>query len=308
MKIPFERTIAGAYRFAFTNALSVIGIGWFPFLLVFALGAGLAVLLYPTAHALWLQDGKTFDYAKVVTNVLPLAGGIIVVFIGVIVAQAMVTVGLMRKALGQHPGPVFIFFSLGGQIWRLLGAYILTILLITGGIVLMALGIGAVSLLLGQVAPKAQGAVTVVLSILAVLTYFYSVVRLTFFIPAVVVAENHIGLRRSWHLGRGNFWRIFGISLIVGLPIQMANSTIISTVMQAAGLQGLQQVQPGPMSAAQTAKFFSDLMSAALRIGPFLGILEVVYFALLVGLTTGAVANAYRAVAGDASGDLKAAA
>ncbi|MEI9886357.1 MAG: hypothetical protein WDN08_07605 [Rhizomicrobium sp.] len=37
------------------------------------------------------------------------------IVVGTIV-QAMVNVGLMRKALGQHPGPVFIFFSLGSQV------------------------------------------------------------------------------------------------------------------------------------------------------------------------------------------------
>ncbi len=33
MKIPFERTIACAHRFAYSNILAILGIGWFPFLL-----------------------------------------------------------------------------------------------------------------------------------------------------------------------------------------------------------------------------------------------------------------------------------
>ena len=44
--------------------------------------------------------------------------------------------------------------------------------------------------------------------IVAVLWYIYAAVRLVFFLPAVVVAEEQIGLGRSWALGRGNFWRI----------------------------------------------------------------------------------------------------
>ncbi len=305
MKIPFERTIASAYRFAFTNVLSVIGTGWFPYLLVTALGAGLAILLYPSVQDLWLQDGKTFDSAKLLTHIVPLVGAVVLVVLVLVVAQAMVTVGLMRKALGQHPGLVFIFFSLGSQVWRLLGSYILAMLLLWGGIVIAALGIGAVSVVLSQVAPKAQDVVTGVLVFVAILAYIYSALRLSFFIPAVVVAENHIGLRRSWHQGRGNFWRILGITLIVSLPIQMAVSTISSTMMQIAMVPGL-GVPPGPMTDAQGHKLLSDLLDALRRIGPYYAVLQILYLALLSGLTTGAVAAAYKAVAGDESAGSKA--
>ncbi|MEI9991510.1 MAG: hypothetical protein WDM86_15885 [Rhizomicrobium sp.] len=305
MKIPFERTIAGAYRFAFTNILSVIGIGWFPYLLVAALGVGLAILLYPTAHGLWLEDRKTIDTAKLVTNIVPLVGAVVLVLLALLVAQAMVTVGLMRKALGQHPGPVFVFFSLGRQVWQLIGSYVLMVLLVWGGIVLVTLGIGAVGVVLGQVAAKAMPVVVGVLAFIAVLGYFYTVLRLSFFIPAVVVAEDHIGLRRSWHLGRGNFWRILGITLIVSLPVQLAASTISSTMLQITMGPGL-GLQPGPMTDAQGQKFVADLFDVARRVGPYYAILQILYLALLSGLTTGAVANAYKAVAGEGSADTKA--
>ncbi|MEJ0024581.1 MAG: hypothetical protein WDN01_01025 [Rhizomicrobium sp.] len=305
MKIPFERTIAGAYRFAFTNVLSIIGIGWFPYLVVTALGVGLAVLLYPSVHGLWLDDRKTIDTAKLMTTIVPLIGAVLLVLLALLVAQAMVTVGLMRKALGQHPGPVFIFFSLGGQVWRLIGSYILMLLLLCGGVMLAALAIGVVGAVLNQFAQKVQPLVLGVLIFVAVLGYFYSVVRLSFFIPAVVVAEDHIGLRRSWHLGRGNFWRIFGISLIVSLPIQLAVSTISSTMMQIAMVPGL-DLQPGPMTDAQSQKFVADLLDALRRVGPYYALLQILYLALLSGLTTGAVANAYKAVTGDGSADTKA--
>jgi len=298
MKIPFERTIASAYRFAFTNILSVIGTGWFPFLLVSALGAGLAVLFYPSIHGLWLEDRKTFDSATVMTHIVPMVGAVVVVMLALVVAQAMVTVGLMRKALGLHPGPVFVFFSLGGQVWRLIGSYILMYLLMWGGILVTALGISAVGMVLNQLSLKMAPVVLSILVFVAVLAFIYSIVRLSFFIPAVVVAENHIGLRRSWHLGRGNFWRIVGITLVVSLPIQLAFSTISSTMLQIAMVPGL-GYPSGPLTDAQGQKLVSDLLEAFGRVGPYYAVLLVVYFALLSGLTTGAVAAAYQALAGD---------
>jgi hypothetical protein len=305
MKIPFERTIASAYRFAFANVVSIIGTGWFPFLLVAALGAGLTILILPSVQGFWLEDGKTIDRARLMTQVVPLVGAGGLIGVALLIAQAMVTVGLMRKALGQHPAPVFIFFSLGGQVWRLIGSYILMMLLIIGGVLVASGVIGTVGFLLGKAAPKLMPLVVGVLIFVAVLAYFYSVVRLSFFIPAVVVAENHIGLRRSWHLGRGNFWRIFGILLIVTLPIQLAASTISSTVIQLAMVPGV-TMQSGPLTAADLQKFVSDWMDVLRRVGPYLAVVQILYFALLSGLTNGAVAAAYKAVTGEAAGDSKA--
>ena len=302
MKIPFERTIASAYRFAFTNLLSVIGIGWFPFLLVAALAAGLIFLLAPSIHGLWLQDGKTIDTARLARQIVPLIGAGVLIWAALLIAQAMVTVGLMRKALGQHPGLVFVFFSLGSQVWRLIGAYFLSILLILGGMTLIGLAIAAVAAGLDQVAPKAMPFATGFLVFVAVLAYFYSVLRLTFFIPAVVVAENHIGLRRSWHLGRGNFWRIVGILLIVSLPVQMAASTIISTIMQVALVPtGVLTPAPG----ADIQKVVADMLEMFRRVGPYVAAVEILYITLLSGLMNGAVAAAYMALAGEASAGAK---
>ena len=208
MKIPFERTIAGAYRFAFTNILSIIGIGWFPFLLFGAVVAGLVVLWLPQLAEFASAFGKvtqpqTFDKARFLALVAPLFGSYLLIFLTLFVVQAMVNVGLMRKALGQHPGPVFIFFSLGSQVWRLLGSYVLLMLMAWGALLLLALGIAAISYGVGRASEPAQAAVTGILIFLAFLWFLYAAVRVTFFIPAVVVAENHIGIRRAWLLNRG---------------------------------------------------------------------------------------------------------
>jgi hypothetical protein len=305
MKIPFERTIAGAYRFAFSNILSVIGVGWFPFLLYGVLAAGLVYLLWPVVEGLWIADQKTIDQAKLLTSAPQLAGAVVLLIGALVLTQAMVTVGLLRKALGMHPGPVFVYFSLGGQVWRLIGSYLLMMLLIWGGALLVGAAVAAIAVLLGKVAEPAQAPVTGILIFCALLAYIYSIIRLSFFIPAVVVAENHIGLRRSWHLGGGNFWRIVGIMLIVSLPIQLAAQTITSTMLQLAMTPGL-TIQQGPMTDVESHKFFADLIAAARRIGPYVVLVQLLYLVLLSGLNAGAVANAYKAITGGT--DAKAAA
>lgn len=302
VKIPFERTIASAYRFAFTNILSIIGIGWFPFLLLAALIGGLIYLWLPQLGELVAMIGKAqdkpnFDPAQVFARFAPIAGSYFLVIVVGTIVQAMVNVGLMRKALGQHPGPVFIFFSLGSQVWRLIGSYLLLMLLAWGAILVGVLGIAGIALLLSKVAEAAMAPVTGLLIFLAILWFIYAAVRVIFFIPAVVVAENHIGIRRSWHLGRGNFWRILGIFLIVTVPLSMAVNTIAQSILQL-GLgpefgSGMMADDP-----AELQKLIADVLHAFGRLWPYYAALQLLSFVLQAGLTVGASANAYKLVTG----------
>ncbi len=299
MKIPFERTIAGAYRFAFTNILSIVGIGWFPFLLAGAAIAGVIYLMLPQLIDLSslfarASDTKSFDNARFLALLPQLLGSYLVVIVVYVFAQAMVSVGVLRKALGQHPGPVFIFFSLGSQVWRLIGSYLLVMLLAWGAMALIGGSIAAISFGLSKVSQGAQVAGTTILIILAYLWFLYALVRLVFFIPAVVVAENHIGIRRAWHLGKGNFWRIVGIYLVVTLPLGMAVNTVASSLLQMAmGSGGLVMTNP-----ADAQKLFLALFHALGRIWPYYLVLQFIAMMLQAGLLSGAIANAYSLVTG----------
>ncbi len=311
MKIPFERTIAASYRFAFSNILSVIGIAWFPYLLLIAVGAGAIYLCGPQIYAVItaVQAGSKPDPAKLQAlfrSIAPIYGIILPV---ALVTSAMVTVGTVRKALGLHPGPVFVFFSLGGAVWRLIGAYILMIVLFYGLAIVSAAAVAAVWFVLHRYAPEAEGIVTVLLAIVAVCFCIYAVVRTSFLLPAVVVAENHIGIRRSWHLGRGNFWRIVGILLLIYIPVAFAVSTITSSVLQLF-LGPSMGLPTGASSPAEMQAALKAMLNGFMRAAPYYAAIQLVQLILLSGLTAGAVASAYQSVteSAKASPDLKASA
>ena len=314
MKIPFEGTISGAYRFAFSNILSIIGIGWFPFVLLGGIVGGLGYLWLPRIHELIDQLGKAgghppADPAQFASMFAPLFGSYFLVLMALFVVQAMVNVGIMRKALGQHPGPVYFFFSLGSQVWRLIGAYFLLTILFYGVVLLLVLAIAALSFLLQKSLPAAQLPVTIVLGIVAFLWVIYAAVRVMFFIPAVVVAENHIGIRRSWHLGRGNFWRIVGILLLIYIPVAFAVSTITSSVLQLF-LGPSMGLPTGASSPAEMQAALKAMLNGFMRAAPYYAAIQLVQLILLSGLTAGAVASAYQSVteSAKASPDLKASA
>ena len=305
MKIPFERTIANAYRFAFTNILTILGIGWFPFLLVALTGAGLTYALLPQLGAILTTSHDKWSQAQAVGDAVSIVGAVFVMLAVTIIASAMVNVGVMRRALGQHPGPYFVFFSLGAQVWRLIGAYVLVLLLFWGIGLFLTFGIVGLSILLAKVSPGVQVLGTTLMSIAAIFWGIYALVRVQFFLPAVVVAENHIGIARSWNLGRGNFWRIVGIFLIVTLPVGIASSTINQSLIQmAVGAQllpmaGLPRDPAHPaMTAAELQHYFSAVFGALGRVWPYMVVVEMLYFILLTGLIAGAIAIAYNFVTG----------
>src|SRR5205807_620453 len=111
----------------------------------------------------------------------------------------------------------------------------------------------------------------------------YVVLRLMFFLPAVVVSENSIGIERAWTYGGHNFWRILIVAIAVVLPVvivfHLLSWALVSPLLSVYGLHSRMGVR--------------DLLLAALmQYGPkgylmlFLQILERI---VLAGLINGAI-------------------
>jgi hypothetical protein len=284
MKIPVGRTIEGAYGFAFSNFLSVLGTAWFPYVALVLFIVGSAVLLVPgIASSL---PHETFNPS----NVAGLIGLGLLAALAFLVVVSMVNVGILRKALGLHPSPVFFYFSLGAPVWRMIGALFLA------GLVIIGVGLLAVALcaVIWSVAGNfLHGPLLYLLgggaALVAFCTYFYTAVRLTYLLPAVVVAEGEIGLGRAWHLARGSFWRIVVISLVTFLPVLIVYS-ILSFMINGAST----------MPNFQAGMTFQQAMQAYFTANHSFGIaglvLYLAYLIVIAGLSNGAIASAYRAV------------
>ena len=286
-KIPVERTISGAYSFAFKNILTVIGIAWLPYVLVFALIAGLVLLMVPGLTA---AGGPNPAAVAGLIGILPL-----IVFL-YLIAKSMVAVGLMRRALGLSSGPVLAYFSLSAPVWRMLGAMILLMLIFTAMITAEAGIIGAV---IGAGASTKNGALdflAVILVIVAVLWSIYFMVRIGFFLPAVVVAEERIGIGRSWQLGSGNFWRIFVVWLAIIIPVSMGASMLMQAFygnsLMTLVLAQQQGGNPDP------AALLHGMMQIFIANGPYLAVIQLIEIIVMSGLVNGAIASAYRSVTG----------
>jgi hypothetical protein len=198
-------------------------------------------------------------------------------------------------------GPTFIYFSLGGAVWRMVGAmFLLTVSII----VIVALSVGAavaVSIAAINYIPHYGRAVAAVVAIATSLWVIYACVRLSFFLPAVVVAEGHIGLGRSWELGGGNFWRIVVINFAIIVPVAIG-FYILWALLVGPHLPWdlLSHIRPG-MTATEIQQFDADIVKRLFQelrgVWPLVLTLFVIQQLIFTGLSNGAIGKAYLAAA-----------
>jgi hypothetical protein len=303
MHIPFERTITAGYRFGFTKILTVVGIVWFPMLLMAAIIGGLVFMLAPPFMDFFQHlppQGQQPDPARFAPMFRAFWIAYVVILPCLLIFPAMMRIGVMRKALGLMEGPTFFFFSLGGQVWRLIGAYFLLGIGIWLYCVVSVIVCSILGVALHAAAPAWGALVVVVLGIALACFGIYVAVRTFFFLPAVVVAEDVLGLGRSWELGAGNFWRIIGVVLVIYLPVLFAVGIVNQTIMQATIMPLiLQHAGNGePQTPAQTAAMLREVFAVMGRYLPYFGVVYILQTILLVGIDVGAVATAYKAVTG----------
>jgi hypothetical protein len=287
-KLPVERVIADAYRFAFGRFLLVLGTIWLPYLVLSLITFGLIRAVAPDVPKM-LASGELDLGAGMEQLRLGILVGIFAFIVG-----AMVTVDLQRKTMGTKTGRPYVFFSLAGPVWRMAGASFLAV--IVAGVVAAVAVLVCFAIWSAAGALGAAGALIRVIAVLAtVALIIYIMLRLMFFLPSVVVAENSIGLDRAWILGGHNFGRILLVSIAVVLPV------VIVFHLASWALFG---PLPGLHELGAQGGLKALLRAGSMQYGPkgyLMLFLEIIERILLLGLLNGAVASAYLAVNSDST-------
>ena len=226
-KIPVGATIAQAYRFAFGGFAQILRIIWLPWLIVAAGG----FLLRPSTVVLSTAF-TTRDFANISHLLMPM----IPFYVLTVILLFMQITGITQQALGLPTGSPYYYFSVGKPVWRLLVAFLLAAAIMAGSyIFLLAAGIllGLIVSVLGKLmnfSDLTRGVLAiagVIAFMMAFCAYIYTLVRLTFFLNPITVAEQQISLKRSWALGRGNFWRIVLVMLAIVVPIMAVQLVLL---------------------------------------------------------------------------------
>lgn len=279
-KLPVGKTITYAYTFTFTQLGTIIGLCWFPLVLV----AVLQFLPYafggdPSAPPANLTEEGRMGLERFATQLL------------LMLLYSIMYVPVIRQALGLRQGGALFHFTLGPPEFRLFGALVLFVLVLMA----MAVGIGLLGLVSAgaDAAAGKNAALALVLAILifaAVLGFIYAVIRLAFVLVPITVAEDHVSLTRGWLLTRGNFWRIFVILLAVMVPVYLIHLAGLTAIVGPALFAPL----PPDTTAAQHA-IVQRFALIGQHMPEYIG-LNLILAPFNIGLALGASAFGYRAL------------
>jgi hypothetical protein len=216
-KIPVGQTIAFSYRFLFAEIGTIIGISWLP--AVLSSLASYLTAIYVAIHRPDIEAGQ--PQAIVFYFTVSLAGLAVTIF-----AASIIAVAITRHVLGQRSTGVIAYFAAGRSEWRMFAATI-RYLLGAAGLILLAAAITAavfrlVGIPLDMPIPTQAGGAGIFAELISwgvFIAALIVILRMGFFLPATIVAEEQGGLRRSFELTQGNFWRALAIIVALGLPV-----------------------------------------------------------------------------------------
>jgi hypothetical protein len=290
-KIPVGATIAHAYRFAFRQFLAIAGIMWASYALILLLA-----FLSRDSFAALSQASATRNMALMQGHWAPLLLHFLVSFLLVFIQMT----GLTQFALGERRESPWFYFSLGRPVWRLVGAVFLAVLAIAAVAVCYGLAVLILGLIASLVLTSAAGKLVLAfLALLALLGFYggfiFLLIRFTFLLAPVTIAEQRISVFRAWSLTHRNFWRMFLIVLSLVLPmiaIQVGGMMMLAGPMPLLP-KGAAPEQLAAFHAARAAwqlGFAAKLHSLWFIFYPVSGIL----YALFYGASCAAQVFAYR--------------
>jgi hypothetical protein len=289
-KIPVGATIARAYRFAFGDFFRILGVIWLPWAIISV--GGFLVLRTSAALSAAMASNNTANAGRIMVALGPF-------YLATVILLFMQITGITELALGLRKGSPYYYFSLGKPVWRVIGAFLLLALVVIISAVAMVAGgiaLGFITKLLNV--PVLTTLIFLLGGVSAFCAYIYVLVRCSFLLIPVIIAEEKISLKGAWVLGRGSFWRMFAILLAIIVPALAIEMVFMFKFV----LQGMPfappNATPDQLAAYRAALTAWNLANAARIKGDWYIFYPgfAIFSALFYGLSSGSQAFAYRAL------------
>lgn len=196
------------------------------------------------------------------------------------VLQGVLVVPVARSVLNRRTGFKQMWTLAGRRIWPLLGV---AALLTVGGLLAVAAVAGIAVLLFTALGPMALFIVFPVgLGSVVLIVWIGLKLMLA---PAAIVVERtgvYDGLLRSWQLTKNNWWRIFGITLVVAIMVGIITQIVqIPASLAATAIGGVVSPHPDQDTVA-SAVVVSTVISSA--IGALVGSVTFAFQASVLAL------------------------
>lgn len=297
-KIPVLTTVSRAYGFLLGEFGTILRLAWAPL----AVGAA----------ASYFYGGMVVDAAiestKDPSRAMQYMGVNFLLTVVSFVAVVMAIVALLRVViLGDRKPGLFVYLWLGGAEVRLIIVYAL--LLVAAIAAFVATGLVFALLAALSAAIPALSVLLVVGLFALMFAVIWAALRLSL-VPPVVVAENSLGVERSWELSRGNALRLLGVMVLTFLPYAIV-ATLVALALLGNDLPALPafpSVEGTNTTAASEAyaKAMEEWQMGLLKAmrGRWLefSVLGFVGNLISTALWAGALGSAYVAVAGERKG------
>lgn len=236
--------------------------------------------LAPTALIVWglsqIPTGSDAGSA-LVSNLSTLATDLVLA-VGGIVLTGMLTAVLGEAILGRRMTSAEAWRAAKPRIWPL----VLLSLITAGAAIAVVVLVVVIIVLLSLVSAVAAVIVGIVLGLATVLALIYVWTRLSLAAPAVVLERTGpiTGLKRSWLLSKGQFWRIFGITLLAnilaGIVVSIVSLPLMAILVGTMSTTGSSTQGTISLGAALTSMAISLIVGALIR--PFLaGVVGLLY-------------------------------
>jgi hypothetical protein len=306
-KIPVFQTVGHAYGFAFGRYLSTLSIIWLPLLILLVLAYFLVLPRFPEMLRIFSQIAQHPEDNAANTQLLTQFNrsaaylqlfNLIELAFGVIILS-----GITKEALGLRTGSRLYYLQFGSSELYVLVAVILMVVIIFGVVMAAFLG-GLVVGLIGVLAAGAAGSgngPTAAQAIIALIVglgvfvgAFYVLARSLFLLVPASIAENVVGIGRSWQLAHGNVLRIFATLLLTLLPLALIEIVVVSALAVPMVMQFVDEQKRGGQQAVE--QHVQALLHAAPEYLIGLAIVGFLIAPVVYGLLVSLPAFAYRAL------------
>ena len=306
-KIPVFQTVGRAYGFAFGRYLSILSVVWLPLLILLVLGYFLVLPRFPEMLRIFSQIAQHPNDNAANTELLTQfnrSAAYLQLFNLVELAFGVVMLsGITKEALALRTGSRFYYLQFGSSELYVLVAVILMVVIIFGVMIAAFLGgllVGLIGVLAAGAAGSgsgptaAQAIIALIVGLAVFVGAFYVLARSLFLLVPVSIAENIVGIGRSWQLAHGNVLRIFATLLLTLLPLALIELVVVAALAVPVIMQFVDEEKRGGQQAVQ--HHVQALLLAAPEYLIGLAVVGFVIAPVVYGLLVSLPAFAYRAL------------
>ncbi|MEZ5920287.1 MAG: hypothetical protein R3C60_02940 [Parvularculaceae bacterium] len=213
-KLPIFKAVAATFAYLARHGVELFMALWLPALLFTAANGWSSGQMFDAQIALH-NLGDHPNPTEAMTAMGPVFKTMALMLALISILYPMMIVASLRHVVRGDRLKAPFYLGFGGDELRIIGAYLLIVLMALAAYFVLALGIGVLAAI-SSLAGPAGGVIGVVLGVAGFAVFFWFMVRLSLTFPASI-ATRTLGITQSWAATKGNSIRLvlYGVIMMV---------------------------------------------------------------------------------------------